>query len=126
MLGTTCSLLAHCLLTVTSQMVQVVSMLDVPTVDGSASHQSNDVKGEQYSAFVFCQSRISPVSPSPRERSETFQPFQPFQVSRLRATERDAEIRIEKLQECYYRHYTKCNTKLLQIECFPRESGKQR
>lgn len=35
-------------------MVQVVSMLDVPTVDGSASHQSKDVRGEQYSAFVFC------------------------------------------------------------------------
>lgn len=40
-------------LTATSQMVQVVSMLDVPTVAGSASHQSNDVRGEQYSAFVF-------------------------------------------------------------------------
>lgn len=35
-------------------MVHVVSMLEVPTVEGSASHQSNDVSGEQYSAFVFC------------------------------------------------------------------------
>lgn len=44
---------ARAALTATSQMVQVVSMLDVPTVAGSASHQSNDVRGEQYSAFVF-------------------------------------------------------------------------
>lgn len=37
-----------------SQIVQVVSMLDVPSLLGSVSFQSNDVKGAQYSLFLFC------------------------------------------------------------------------
>lgn len=40
--------------TSTSQIVQVVSMLDVPIIFGSASFQSNEVRGAQYSLFVFC------------------------------------------------------------------------
>ncbi len=37
-----------------SQMVQVVSMLDVPSRFGSVSFQSNDVNGAQNSLFLFC------------------------------------------------------------------------
>ena len=37
-----------------SQMVQVVSMLDVPRRFGSVSFQSNDVSGAQNSLFLFC------------------------------------------------------------------------
>jgi hypothetical protein len=39
--------------TVRSQMVQVVSMLEVPIMVGSVSFQSNDVKGAQYSEPLF-------------------------------------------------------------------------
>ena len=35
-------------------MVQVVSMLDVPSRLGSTSFQSNDVNGAQKSEFLFC------------------------------------------------------------------------
>ena len=42
------------LLTVMSQIVQVVSMLEVPIMLGSLSFQSNDVSGEQNSVFLFC------------------------------------------------------------------------
>ena len=34
-------------------MVQVVSMLDVPTMFGSVSFQSNEVRGAQNSEFRF-------------------------------------------------------------------------
>lgn len=37
-----------------SQMVQVVSMLDVPSLFGSVSFQSKDVRGAQNSLFLFC------------------------------------------------------------------------
>lgn len=37
-----------------SQMVQVVSMLDVPKRFKSDSFQSNDVSGAQNSLFLFC------------------------------------------------------------------------
>lgn len=37
-----------------SQMVHVVSMLDVPSLFGSVSFQSKDVKGAQNSLFLFC------------------------------------------------------------------------
>ena len=37
-----------------SQMVQVVSILDVPSRFGSVSFQSNDVSGAQNSLFLFC------------------------------------------------------------------------
>ena len=37
-----------------SQMVQVVSMLDVPSRFGSVSFQSKDVNGAQNSLFLFC------------------------------------------------------------------------
>ena len=37
-----------------SQMVQVVSMDEVPIIDGSVSFQSKDVSGEQNSVFLFC------------------------------------------------------------------------
>ena len=37
-----------------SQIVTVVSMLDVATSAGFVSFQSKDVKGAQYSLFVFC------------------------------------------------------------------------
>lgn len=37
-----------------SQMVQVVSILDVPNRFGSVSFQSNDVSGAQNSLFLFC------------------------------------------------------------------------
>ena len=37
-----------------SQMVHVVSMLDVPSLFGSVSFQSNEVKGAQNSLFLFC------------------------------------------------------------------------
>ena len=37
-----------------SQMVQVVSMLEVPRRFGSVSFQSNDVNGAQNSLFLFC------------------------------------------------------------------------
>jgi hypothetical protein len=40
--------------TVRSQMVHVVSMLDVPIIVGSVSFQSNDVSGAQYSLLLFC------------------------------------------------------------------------
>ncbi len=40
--------------TVMSQMVHVVSMLDVPIIVGSVSFQSNDVNGAQYSLPLFC------------------------------------------------------------------------
>jgi hypothetical protein len=41
-------------LTFTSHMVQVVSILQVPTIDGSVSFQSKHVNGAQYSVCVFC------------------------------------------------------------------------
>lgn len=37
-----------------SQMVQVVSILEVPKRFGSVSFQSNDVSGAQNSLFLFC------------------------------------------------------------------------
>lgn len=37
-----------------SQMVQVVSMLEVPSLFGSVSFQSKEVKGAQNSLFLFC------------------------------------------------------------------------
>ena len=37
-----------------SHIVQVVSMLDVPSRFGSVSFQSKDVKGAQNSLFLFC------------------------------------------------------------------------
>ena len=37
-----------------SQMVQVVSMLEVPSLLGSVSFQSKDVRGAQNSLFLFC------------------------------------------------------------------------
>ena len=37
-----------------SQMVHVVSMLDVPSLLGSVSFQSKAVKGAQNSLFLFC------------------------------------------------------------------------
>lgn len=37
-----------------SQIVHVVSMLDVPKRFGSVSFQSNDVSGAQNSLFLFC------------------------------------------------------------------------
>ena len=39
-----------------SQMVQVVSMLEVPSLLGSVSFQSKDVSGAQNSLFLFCSS----------------------------------------------------------------------
>lgn len=36
------------------QIVQVVSILDVPIKFGSTSFQSNDVSGAQKSEFLFC------------------------------------------------------------------------
>ena len=35
-------------------MVHVVSMDEVPMMEGSASFQSNDVSGAQNSVFLFC------------------------------------------------------------------------
>ncbi len=37
-----------------SQMVHVVSMLDVPSLLGSVSFQSKAVRGAQNSLFLFC------------------------------------------------------------------------
>ena len=37
-----------------SQMVHVVSMLEVPSRFGSVSFQSKDVRGAQNSLFLFC------------------------------------------------------------------------
>jgi len=37
-----------------SQMVHVVSILDVPSLLGSVSFQSKAVKGAQNSLFLFC------------------------------------------------------------------------
>ena len=39
-----------------SHMVHVVSMLDVPSLFGSVSFQSKDVRGAQNSLFLFCTS----------------------------------------------------------------------
>ena len=44
-----------------SQMVHVVSMLDVPRRFGSVSFQSKDVSGAQNSLFLFC-GALQPVS----------------------------------------------------------------
>ena len=41
-------------LTSMSQIVQVVSMLEVPSLFGSVSFQSKDVRGAQNSLFLFC------------------------------------------------------------------------
>jgi hypothetical protein len=41
-------------LTFTSHMVHVVSILQVPTIDGSVSFQSKHVNGAQYSVCVLC------------------------------------------------------------------------
>ena len=45
---------ALCRLASMSQMVQVVSMLEVPRRLGSVSFQSKEVRGAQYSEFLFC------------------------------------------------------------------------
>ena len=44
----------ECGLTSMSQMVHVVSMLEVPSLLGSVSFQSKDVSGAQNSLFLFC------------------------------------------------------------------------
>ena len=41
----------QCTLTFTSHMVQVVSMEQVPTMEGSVSFQSKQVRGAQYSMW---------------------------------------------------------------------------
>ncbi len=40
--------------TSTFQIVQVVSIEDVPTMEGSVSFQSKEVRGAQNSLFLFC------------------------------------------------------------------------
>ena len=70
-----------------SQIVQVVSMLDVPKRLGSVSFQSKDVSGAQNSLFLFwhapkepshcarLQSRGSQVLPRALQRRSTHTPF---------------------------------------------------
>ena len=41
-------------LTSSPHIVQVVSILDAPSILGSVSFQSNDVKGAQNSEFLLC------------------------------------------------------------------------
>lgn len=49
--------------TLMSQMVHVVSMLDVPMMLVSAVFQSNDVSGAQYSLVLFCACAAPEESP---------------------------------------------------------------
>jgi hypothetical protein len=59
--------------TSTFQMVHVVSMLDVPTIDGSVSFQSNDVSGAQNSLFLFCVCWTSQATQQWRQQWQTRQ-----------------------------------------------------
>jgi hypothetical protein len=60
-----------------SQIVHVVSMLDVPTRLGSMSFQSKDVSGAQKSLFLFCEAAErarTPPSQPPEHKPLTLNP----------------------------------------------------
>jgi len=56
---------------VTSHMVQVVSMDPVPMMFGSASFQSKDVSGAQYSLFLLLLNMTSFLADTPEDSSST-------------------------------------------------------